>query len=281
MDKRQPLISVITVCYNSAETIEQTIKSVLGQTYTNFEYWIIDGCSQDDTLKIVKSYEDAFQGKLHIVSEKDNGIYDAMNKGIRLSQGILIGILNSDDYYSNNTLELVAERYEKENYPLIVINGDMIRVDQNGNEIFRYRFNQSNIDNKEYFGHPSMFAAKAVYDRVGLYDESYKLAADGEWQYRVHEDEQIRYVLCNQVFNHMREGGASDSPKYRWKWFKERTRLKRKYKKGNRLKIFLQELFAVIRTDIKAIVPKKFHSKLYKIIYRKSLRENVNENCSN
>ena len=265
---KEPLITVITVCYNSGRTIEATLKSVLAQTYQNYEYLIIDGASTDDTLKIVSSYEAAFGGRLHVTSEKDSGIYNAMNKGIKQSRGIMIGILNSDDYYSPNTLELVARRYEQEQYPLLVINGDMIRVAEDGEEICRYHFTQKHVDGRQCFGHPSMFAAKAVYDKIGLYDESYKLAADGEWQYRAHEDPEVRYVLCNEVFNHMREGGASDNPKYRWKWFRERSRMKKEHHRGSMPVIYWQEFKSVLRTDIKRMLPKRCNMAVYRWLHR-------------
>lgn len=96
-------VSIITVTYNSAETIADTIESVLSQTYHDIDYWIIDGLSKDNTIDIVKSYEEKAEGRLHWISEKDKGIYDAMNKGIAHSQGDIIGILNSDDSFTKCT----------------------------------------------------------------------------------------------------------------------------------------------------------------------------------
>ena len=264
-----PLITVVTVCYNSAKTIETSIQSILSQTYDNYEYFIVDGASTDNTLEIIKKYEPAFNGKLRYITEKDTGIYNAMNKGIKRSNGALIGILNSDDYYSPNTLELVAEKFEAEAYPLLVINGDMIRVSESGEEIYHYKFTDDLVEKKQCFGHPAMFAAKAVYDKIGFYDETYRFAADGEWQYRAHEDSDVRYVLCHEVFNHMREGGASDNPKYRWKWFSERSRMMISHKRGRRLIIYLIELKKIIVTDIKARIPNRYKSKMYKIRYKK------------
>ena len=263
-----PLITVVTACYNSAATIEITLKSVLAQTYQNYEYLIIDGRSTDNTLEIIEQYRERFGDKLRVISEKDTGIYNAMNKGVKNSRGEIIGILNSDDYYSETALESVAARYARERYPYIVINGDMIRVSESGEEIVRYSFKESQVERKACFGHPAMFAASAVYEKIGLYDESYKLAADGEWQYRAHEDPEVRYVLTHEVYNHMREGGASDNPKYRWRWFRERSRMKIEHKRGSKLKIYWQELKSVIRTDIKNIIPKGLSKKLYERKYR-------------
>lgn len=97
-------ISIITVCYNSDKTIRDTLDSVLKQNYKNYEYIIIDGKSTDNTLKIIKDYEKKFNGKLKVISEKDNGLYDAMNKGIKKSKGDIIGIINSDDILANNNV---------------------------------------------------------------------------------------------------------------------------------------------------------------------------------
>lgn len=264
---QNPLISIITVCYNSEKTIEKTLNSVLNQTYENYQYIVVDGKSTDKTLEIIDKYRTLFKEKLLVISEKDTGIYNAINKGIRKSKGKIIGILNSDDYYSIDTLEIVANKYEKEKYPFLIIFGNMMRVSSSGKEIYTYHFTEKQIKQKQCFGHPSMFAARAVYDRIGLYDETYKLAADGEWQYRAYEDNIIRYLLCSEIFNHMCEGGASDNRKYRWKWFHERVRMKKIYKKESILKIYWQEFKSVIRTDIKAIIPRNFEKYFYKIKY--------------
>ena len=99
------MFSIITPCYNSEKTIERTLQSVQSQTYQNYEYIIIDGGSVDGTLSIVEAYKSKFNGKMRVISEKDDGIYDAMNKGIRMAQGKLLGIVNSDDFYENTCLE--------------------------------------------------------------------------------------------------------------------------------------------------------------------------------
>ena len=101
----QPQFSIITICYNSSATIERTIKSVLAQTFTDYEYIIVDGGSKDSTLDIVKKYEPLFDGRMKWKSEPDKGIYDAMNKGISRSSGTIIGIVNSDDWLEADALE--------------------------------------------------------------------------------------------------------------------------------------------------------------------------------
>ena len=267
MNKR-PLISIVTACLNSEKTIRTTIESVLNQTYEHFEYVIKDGGSKDSTLDIVREYEEAFGGRLRVVCQKDKCMYEAMNQGIQMTTGDIVGIINSDDYYSPDTLERVAALYEAADTELLVVIGDMERVSESGELIYRYHFTQRLVDAKACFGHPSMFAARAVYDRIGLYDTSYKLAADGDWQYRAMEDDEVKVVLCPEVFNHMREGGASDNPKYRWRWFKERSRMRLEHKRGSALKIYWSEFKKVIKTDIKAIVPKGLKTAAYQIRYR-------------
>ncbi len=263
-----PKISIVTACLNSAKTIRHTIESVLNQTYGNYEYIIKDGGSKDDTVAIAKEYEEAFGGKLRIVHQKDKCMYEAMNQGISMCTGDIIGIINSDDYYSPDTLENVAAIYGQSDTDMLVVIGDMERVSETGELIHRYRFTQKMVDNKSCFGHPSMFAAKAVYDKIGLYDTSYSLAADGDWQYRAMEDEEVKVVLCPKVFNHMREGGASDMPKYKWKWFKERSRMQLEHNRGSKAEIYAREFWKVVKTDIKAIIPEKWKSKAYKMRYR-------------
>ena len=115
----ESLVSIITPCYNSEKTIEKTIKSVLGQTYKNIEYIIVDGGSSDSTIDIVKKYEMLFEGRMKVISEKDDGIYDAMNKGILNATGKLIGIVNSDDYYEADAVETVVKNMEEDEYQVL------------------------------------------------------------------------------------------------------------------------------------------------------------------
>lgn len=155
------LVSIVTVAYNSEKTIARTIESVLNQTYSNIEYIIIDGASTDDTVKIAKTYQTKFnkQGRsLKIISEKDNGMYDALNKGIALANGTIIGSINADDWYELDAVETMANLYQKENYDAawgsIVIKkptGDMIKHAKIGK-----------FWTTTGWCHPAMFATKEV-----------------------------------------------------------------------------------------------------------------------
>ncbi len=109
-------ISIITVTYNSSKTLKDTLESVLKQTYKNYEHIIVDGLSKDNTMQIVKEYEEKYNGKLRYISEEDSGLYDAMNKGIKMAAGDIIGILNSDDIYAHeNVLQEIVEKFKETN----------------------------------------------------------------------------------------------------------------------------------------------------------------------
>ena len=174
----KPLISIITVCYNSEKTIEETIKSVLYQTYDNIEYIIIDGSSKDDTLKIIEKYESSID---LWVSENDSGIFSAINKGLKMSSGDIIGILNSDDTYTNDALSLVKKYFENfENVDFVF--GSIIKerlLSGFRREKIKWKFNI-------YPGHSSgFFISKNAQLRVGLYDERFELHADYDLIYRL------------------------------------------------------------------------------------------------
>lgn len=163
------LVSIITVCYNSADTIRKAIESVLGQTYPNIEYTIVDGLSKDDTVGIAQSYAEAFRQKgytYRIISEKDNGIYDAMNKGITLASGQLIGMINSDDWYEPIAVETAVQTYQEEPYD--VFYGDINLIRSNGQIIVK-RSRPDRFPSTRHWNHPTTFITKKAYDEVGLY----------------------------------------------------------------------------------------------------------------
>lgn len=163
------LVSIITVCYNSADTVAKAIESVLSQTYPYIEYIIVDGLSKDNTVEIAKGYEEAFRQKgytYRIISEKDKGIYDAMNKGIRMAGGELIGMINSDDWYEPIAVETAVNAYQQENCD--VFYGDINLIRSNGQIIVK----KSRLDrfpSTRHWNHPTTFITKKAYDEVGLY----------------------------------------------------------------------------------------------------------------
>ena len=176
-------VSIITVTYNSADTIADTIESVLHQTYQDIEYWIIDGKSQDSTIQVIQRYETCFEGRLHWISEKDNGIYDAMNKGISHCTGDVVGILNSDDYFtSDNVIAQMIDLFSPE---LDAVYGDVHFVKQgNLQKCVRYYsgriFKPSLVKYGFIAPHPSFYIRREVFDKFGAYNPSYKISADFE-----------------------------------------------------------------------------------------------------
>lgn len=205
---RELLFSVITVAYNSEDTIKDTIESVLNQTYKNYEYIVIDGGSSDRTLEIIKEYEKVFEGKLKYVSEPDNGIYDAMNKGIDMAKGELIGIINSDDWYETDALENVIEQYQEYDYTLYY--GYMRTIDGvNGKTIRCAIYNHEYIQDA-MINHPTVFASKKIYERFGKFDCQYKSSADYEWVIRLVKEKEIRFITIEKIQANFRTGGMSE-----------------------------------------------------------------------
>lgn len=209
------MISIITATYNSAKTINDTIKSVLCQTNKDFEYIIVDGGSTDETIDIVKSYESEFSGRLKWVSEKDKGIYDAMNKGIKMASGDIIGILNSDDYYtSDDILQTIADAFKCQNVDAIY--GD-IHFIKDGVPDKCVRYYSSRLFSPFWlrFGfmpaHPSFYCKRDVFDKSGLYRLDYKIGSDYEMMVRLFRKHKISSRYVPKDFVTMRTGGASNS----------------------------------------------------------------------
>ena len=204
-------ISIITVCFNANKTIEQTIISVLSQTYQNIEYIIIDGGSEDGTIGIIKKYSSKVD---KIISEKDNGMYDALNKGIKLATGDIIGILNSDDYFSNNNiLNLIVCKFN-ENLELDAIIGDVAFVDKT-NKIIRHCSAKKWDISKFRFGnmppHPSFYCKKYCFDKFGYYNTKFKIAGDFELLLRFFFINKIHFSHIPKTMVSMNLGGLSTS----------------------------------------------------------------------
>jgi glycosyltransferase involved in cell wall biosynthesis len=205
-------ISIITVVYNNVQSIRSAIESVLSQNYNDIEYIVIDGASTDGTLEIINEYS----SKISIIeSEKDHGIYDAMNKGINRASGEIIGILNSDDlYYNCNILELIANEFNNDKL-LDVLYGDLVYVDKKDiNKVVRKwissDYDSSFFERGEVPPHPSLFLKKEVYNTIGLFNLEYKLASDYEFMLRVFKLHVFKIKYINKILVKMRLGGATN-----------------------------------------------------------------------
>lgn len=208
-------ISIITATYNSASTLRDTFDSILGQTYKDIESIIVDGASKDGTMEIVREYEPRFNGRMRWVSEPDKGIYDAMNKGIRMASGDVIGLLNSDDFYtSDDALEAIAKSFEKSDIDACY--GDVHYVNDNKlDKCVRYYSSAKFTPKRMMLGympaHPSFYCRKDVYQKHGLFDTSFKIAADFEQLLRLIYIENIKTEYIPKDFVTMRMGGTSNA----------------------------------------------------------------------
>lgn len=203
-------VSIITVSFNSATTIRDTIESVLSQDYPAIEYIIVDGGSEDETLKIVREYGDRID---RVISEPDRGIYDAMNKGIVAASGDLVGTLNSDDFYADTTcVRQLVSRLEDADTDCVF--ADLVMVDPvNTDRIVRYYDSSAFRPPRLRYGwipaHPTFLAKRSLYNRHGGYSLDYRIAADFEMMVRLLYRAEASYVHLPTVVVKMRSGGAS------------------------------------------------------------------------
>lgn len=199
--------SIITVAYNSEKTIRDTLESVLKQTYSNYEYIIVDGSSTDHTMDIVKEYEKKFEGKLKYISEPDEGIYDAMNKGIKMATGDIIGIINSDDWYEEDALQKVYANCIDN--PYAIYYGYMRTIDNaNGKEI-RCAIYHPEYIREAMINHPATFVSRKVYEAYGGFDCQYKISADYDFIIRMTKQEKVVFVPVYEILSVFRLGGIS------------------------------------------------------------------------
>ncbi len=202
-------VSIITISYNSAETIEDTLQSVLEQSYGNIEYIIIDGKSTDRTMEVVRKYEDRIAV---ICSEPDKGLYDAMNKGIQQATGDIVGILNSDDLYVDNKVVedmVVAMRGFDSGY------ADLVYVDRVDTDLVTRRWTSGNFRAEKFkYGwtppHPTFFLRKACYNKFGVYNLDLRHSADYELMLRMLFKHRLSASYLNRITTKMRVGGQSN-----------------------------------------------------------------------
>ena len=206
-------ISIVTVTWNSAATLRDTIESVLKQDYPNLEYIIADGLSKDETVSIIKEYESKFNGRMKWFSEKDKGMYDAMNKGIRMSTGEIVGIINSDDFYHRrDIISRVVEAFRNEKTQAVY--GDVRFVNpDNLDKTVRYYSSRNFSPSRFRYGfmpaHPTFFTYRKYFEEFGYYKTDYHIAADYELLIRFLYTHQLKSKYLSLDFMKMRTGGAS------------------------------------------------------------------------
>jgi len=199
-------VSIITVVYNGEKYLEQTIQSILNQTYKNIEYIIIDGDSTDGTIDIITKYEDKLA---YWISEKDNGIYDAMNKGIQKATGELIGIINADDFYNGNKIiDNIVNLYTNSNTPDILY-GKMKFINPYTNQSITIEPSINNLRYDMTLNHPTCFLKRELYNEK-LFDTNFKICADYDLLMYFYQQEKT-LVYVDKIVTIMRIGGASDN----------------------------------------------------------------------
>ena len=216
-------ISIITISFNANDTIEKTLKSVVGQSYKNIEHLIIDGDSIDNTLEICNSFSHISK----IISESDKGVYDAFNKGLKLATGEIIGFLNADDvFYSEKAVEDIVNAFS--NNETDIVYGNLDYVNKEGKVIRNWisKTHEKGLVKKGWMpAHPTFYCKKEVYDRLGGYNDSFKIAGDFELCLRFLEVNQISSYYLNKKVVKMLVGGISNSGlKSKWIIFKEELR---------------------------------------------------------
>ncbi len=206
MDSDNIRISVVTVTYNAEKTVADTVRSVLSQTYAPYEYIVVDGRSDDDTVGIVNSFKGEFEDKgigLTVISEKDNGIYDAMNKGVAMADGDIVGIINADDWYETDALSVVADAYR--NAPFDLFYADIRMVLPDGRSFIKHSRDRKYATSRDW-NHPTTFITGEIYRRYKYrtdtihddYDLILRLKKDG-----------ARVCVVNKVIADFRMNGVS------------------------------------------------------------------------
>lgn len=204
-----PLVTIITVVYNNDAYLEETINSVINQSYSNIEYLIIDGGSTDNTLKIIKQYEDRID---YWISESDRGLYDAMNKGITLATGEIIGILNSDDLYFETTVSQVVKEYQKQQQPCVIY-GNLYKFADEYPTVSLY---QGNLSDRAFetasilINHPTCFVHRSVYQDFGGFKPEFEVGADRELMMRFHFH-QATFIKLDRAIAKFRLGGTTSN----------------------------------------------------------------------
>lgn len=239
-----PLVSIITVVYNGEKYLEDTIKSVMNQTYQNIEYIVIDGGSTDGTIDIIKKYEDKIN---YWVSEKDKGIYDALNKGLKVASGEYIAILNADDYFVEDFIESSLALIIGSQTDYCISNVKFINKDSIIKPI--YPLVENYIYQEMPYPHVGALISKKAYDNVGLFDTRFKIAGDHDMALRIH----LAGYKCsylNKVTAQLEEGGVSSSS-----MSNKESKLVAIKNGKNKYKAYMTYLYQLLKVKIYHLLP--------------------------
>lgn len=260
-----PKVSVVTVCFNSASTIEQTIQSVISQTYYNIEYIIIDGGSTDGTLDIVNKYKDKIA---YFVSEQDHGIYDAMNKGIQAATGEYIGIINSDDWFESNAVELFVNTF-RTHLNTDIVCGDMIVYWEQSGVMHTRRASSDvglhTLEKTMSVLHPTMFVKKSFYQKYGVFDTSFKVAADYDLALRAGMNKVV-FTYIPHILAHFRLNGVSSQVNFSIIMERAKARRNNDVEMLLQMKYLIQEIFIHC---IRVSIPQKFKNQLRAFLWNR------------
>lgn len=216
--------SIVTVTYNAEKYLRQTLDSMLRQKYRNYEYIVVDGGSKDRTLSILEEYVPLFEGRMRYISEPDDGLYDAMNKGIRMAQGDYIGLINSDDYYEMDALENVAKVVVESQYPDVVYS-DLYVIDADSKYLYTIPGDATKLKKGMLVNHPTCFVRKTAYEKYGLFDLQYRIVADYDLMLRIYNNGG-KFAKTDEPLASFRVGGLSNG---NYKSTLEKYKVQRKY----------------------------------------------------
>lgn len=234
-------VTIITTCRNRSGTIADALESVAHQDYPDLEHIVIDGASTDGTQSIIEQHR---AGLARYISEPDNGMYEAINKGIRLSTGDVIGLLHSDDmFYATDTITQLVRELERTEADLVYGNGVFVKandVDFVVRDWISGSYQQDNVRRGWLPLHTTVFIRRNALHQVGLYNEQYKISADTDWLLRCLYEQHLRVVYLNDYVVRMRMGGASTNWQQTWHKWQEDYAIYKQHKLGNLVPQFLK-----------------------------------------
>jgi len=240
------MISIITIVFNDKDHIEKTLLSVINQNIKEIEYIIIDGGSTDGTVDIIRKYENDIA---YWSSEKDHGIVDAFNKGIKKATGDIIGLVNSGDFLEPNTLKKVSKTFENNNADIVY--GNMQYWQKNKKE-YIYKADHRLLTKFMSLNHPAVFVKKEIYNQYGLFDDRYKVAMDYDLMLRFYSKD-AKFIYIDDVLSNMALGGVSD---VNWQLaYRESFNIRKKYM-GNSLSLYTSYLWQVLKRYVSNAVSK-------------------------